>query len=228
MSENTLRDPAASSPNVVISGEAGGLANATIRLFTEICANHLYSNAVILVDAAPLARRGAHLAPKDSGKMRLVRKSTSNRDLGEGFAAHEHLLSGSLNAPAHDEGVRAFLKSPLECTREVAVAQPDQFGQFTERQWLVKICVNVVCYAFGLPWDERRLSRRICCRRLPAVDVLLQKHDGLSKQVSSRLFVAIERIGRLGNQFRQERGENGFRGLRTPHRYIPANRAGHE
>jgi hypothetical protein len=87
--------------------------------------------------------------------VRLIVKTTSERDFAQWVAVGEHELRGQFHAPAHDVGVGRLSVSKSECSREVSLAEIDEVAQIGHQNLLIDVFFDVVLNQPHLPGQQR-------------------------------------------------------------------------
>jgi hypothetical protein len=76
--------------------------------------------------------------------VRLIGKSTAQRDVTQAGIRGEHILRGQFHATLHDERVRRLPERTLEGSREVRFAQSEERAQIRDEHATCDVPINVV------------------------------------------------------------------------------------
>ena len=74
-----------------------------------------------------------HRPAESFTQVRLVDKSTAQRDVAQRQVGLQHVLNRALQPAPDHEGVRGFSERPLEGAREMRFAQLEECGEIRDR-----------------------------------------------------------------------------------------------
>src|ERR1700761_7559272 len=110
-------------------------------------------------------------------EVRLIVKTTGERDLDQGSAAREHELRGEFHPPAHDVGMRRLSVSELESAGKMRLAQLDQCAQVGHQDRSTDMLFDITIHPLHLPAQQGRRWLLPCSAR--TAHVCLQERSGL-------------------------------------------------
>ncbi|HUA27190.1 MAG TPA: hypothetical protein VMA54_23880 [Steroidobacteraceae bacterium] len=117
--------------------------------------------------------------------MRLIRKSTAQRNLAQIRLGLQHASCGKLQPAPDHEGVRRLAERKPEGAREVRLAALHQHAEVGDEQAMSQVSIDVFAHLAHLPRQQSPSSIRHLRPRF-GIDLLLQQRRRLKEGAMCR------------------------------------------